>query len=568
MHLSKAGCGLVVATFLVTSACTDDGGEADTDEMGSESSADETDDTSAETDSSSDDTDEGSETDTDTSSDDTDEGSETDTGTDTDTDTGEDTGTDTEGELCGNGVLDEGEACDDGNADETDACTTLCQAPTCDDGILSGDESDLDCGGSCAGCLTGQACEAASDCTSGACEESLCTLAAHVATGNNHTCAVLSGGAVRCWGHGFDGALGYGNTTTIGDDETPAEVGDVALGGLAIDVSAGGFHSCARLDDGGLRCWGSADYGQLGYGNTLAIGEGLTPDWAGDVPVGGPVIDITAGSTHTCALLEGGSVRCWGRSLSGQLGYANTLSVGDDETPEEIGDVDVGGVVTQIAAGTTHTCALLEGGGVRCWGSASQGKLGYANSQSIGDDETPAEAGDVQLGGAAVQVVAGGNHTCALLEGGAVRCWGRGGFGATGYGDGENIGDDETPASAGDVPIGGTAVQLTAGYQHTCALMSGGAVRCWGNGGQGRLGYANEAVIGDDETPDTMGDVDLGEGAVAVEVAAGTYHTCALLTDDNLLCWGWGSNGRLGYGNTENIGDDETPASAGPVSYQ
>jgi hypothetical protein len=98
-------------------------------------------------------------------------------------------------------------------------------------------------------------------------------------------------------------------------------------------------------------------------------------------------------------------VRCWGRHIA--LGYANTEDIGDDETPASAGDVDVGGPVIEVAVGGDgggdHTCALLVGGRVRCWGYGNTGNLGYANSQSIGDDESPAAAGDIALGALATQ---------------------------------------------------------------------------------------------------------------------------------------------------------------------
>jgi alpha-tubulin suppressor-like RCC1 family protein len=169
--------------------------------------------------------------------------------------------------------------------------------------------------------------------------------------------------------------------------------------------------------------------------------------------------------------------------------------------------VDVGGVVVQLAAGWEHTCALLETGVVRCWGFGVAGQLGYGNTDFIGDDEAPATAGDVDVGGVVVQLATGGLHTCALLETGAVRCWGYGESGPLGYGNTSWIGDDEAPATAGDVDVGGVVVQLTAGDVHTCALMGTGAVRCWGEGVSGRLGYGNTSHIGDDEHPASAGDV-------------------------------------------------------------
>ncbi len=167
------------------------------------------------------------------------------------------------------------------------------------------------------------------------------------------------------------------------------------------------------------------------------------------------IIPLATGNAHTCALLDRGAVRCWGAGSFGRLGYGNTDDIGDDEIPASAGDVDVGGTVTQIAAGSAHTCALLDRGAVRCWGAGSFGRLGYGNTDDIGDDETPASAGDVDVGGTVTQIAAGGAHTCALLDTGAVRCWGLGGLGKLGYGNTDDIGDDETLASAGDVDVGG-----------------------------------------------------------------------------------------------------------------
>jgi alpha-tubulin suppressor-like RCC1 family protein len=165
------------------------------------------------------------------------------------------------------------------------------------------------------------------------------------------------------------------------------------------------------------------------------------------------------------------------------------------------------GTVTQIVAGFGHTCVLLEGGAVRCWGFNDYGQLGYANTTWIGDNEAPASAGDVDIGGAVTQLAANYDHTCALLTSGAVRCWGYNGIGQLGYANTENIGDDETPASAGDVDVGGTVKQIAVGWGTSCALLANGAVRCWGNGSYGQLGYGKKLVIGDDETPASAGDV-------------------------------------------------------------
>ena len=392
------------------------------------------------------------------------------------------------------------------------------------------------------------------------------------AAGYNHTCALLvtAGGLVRCWGEGANGKLGYANTDTIGDDETPLSAGDVDVGGTVVELAAGSEHTCALLDTGTVRCWGEGANGKLGYANTNTIGDDETPASAGDVDIGGTVTAIAAGGDHTCALLETGSIRCWGRGFAGRLGYANTNDIGDDETPASAGDVNVGGTVTAIAAGDQHTCAQLSTGPIRCWGQGSFGRLGYGNSNLIGDDETPASAGDINVGGTATSFSATGPHTCALFSGGNIRCWGQGVFGQLGYGNTNPIGDDETPASAGDVPVGGNVTTILAGGVNTCAILENGNLRCWGDGSNGQPGYGNTNNIGDNETPASVGDVDVAgsTGAAVTALTGGIRHTCARLSNDSLRCWGQGTNGALGYGNTNNIGDDEPPASAGDVVYK
>jgi alpha-tubulin suppressor-like RCC1 family protein len=379
------------------------------------------------------------------------------------------------------------------------------------------------------------------------------------------SCARNAAGSVRCWGDDTFGELGYGNTNTIGDDETPFSAGNVNVGGAVIQIVGGFSHTCALLATHKVRCWGFNGSGQLGYGNTNDIGDNETPSSAGDVDVGGFVQRIGAGIFHTCALLTNGKVRCWGDNFAGALGYGNgSVIIGDNETPATAGDVDVGGKVTQISLGGGHTCALLTGGNVRCWGNNHNGELGYGNTSTIGDDETPASAGDVNVGGTVVQIATGAFHTCALLATGKVRCWGSGAQGQLGYGNTNDIGDDETPASAGDVDVGGQVIEIAAGGDFTCALLATGSVRCWGIGSAGNLGYANTNNIGDDETPASAGDVNIGGGSV-VEIAAGGVHACAVLANGAIRCWGSGQYGRLGYGNTNSIGDDETPSTAGDV---
>ena len=129
-------------------------------------------------------------------------------------------------------------------------------------------------------------------------------------------------GQVYCWGSNEHGQLGHGGIVpnALGDDEHPAAVGVVDLGGKAVQLAAGAMHTCALLDSGDMRCWGRADSGQLGHGNTETIGDDENPVSTPVVPVGGRVRQITAGEAHTCALLDSGDIRCWGLGTDGQAG--------------------------------------------------------------------------------------------------------------------------------------------------------------------------------------------------------------------------------------------------------
>ncbi len=428
--------------------------------------------------------------------------------------TTDDTGVDPD---CGNAMVEDGEACDDGNDADGDGCDNDCTA----------------------------------------------TEVVAVATGGQHSCALLDSGTVRCWGLGSSGQLGQGNVDTIGDDELPSTVGTIDLGGTAVQVATGYLHTCARLDDGAVRCWGDGEYGQLGHGSQQDIGDDETPSTVDPIALDGIAIDLVAGYYHSCALLEGGDVRCWGAGNDGQLGLGNTSTIGDDELPTAVGLVDTGDPATQLVVGYQHTCALLVGGAVRCWGGGANGQLGQGNTLTIGDDELPTAVDVVQVGGPVSHLAAGGRHTCAVLDGGNVRCWGAGLLGQLGYGNVATIGDDELPTAVGFVAIDGFAADIFGGFLHTCARLEDDTVRCWGFGGYGGLGGANFDDIGDNELPSSVGVVDLG--GPAVQLALVNDHACAVLGAGGVRCWGLGNEGRLGYGDLESVGDDETPAAVGDV---
>lgn len=337
---------------------------------------------------------------------------------------------------------------------------------------------------------------------------------------------------------------------------------------LAVD--AGGAHTCVLIEGGRVRCWGLNGSGQLGIASSENIGDDELPSGAGDVDLPMPAVQISAGlGFHTCALLENGSVFCWGLNENGQLGYGNTNNIGDDEHP--IGPVDIGSAVEQIAVGAYHTCARTNGDDLRCWGLGSLGRLGYGNGAQVGDDEFPSAVGDVDLGGGPVTHVAlGGAHSCIVSLVGGVYCWGRNDLGQLGYGNTNIIGDNETPASVGAAPIlpmglgpFTKATIVASGVVHTCAVFETADAVCWGDGTFGQLGNGNTEPIGDNELPSTLVPLDFPDDVVSI--SGGAAHSCALLAHNDAYCWGGNAFGQLGYGNLDTLGDDEPAATGGPI---
>jgi alpha-tubulin suppressor-like RCC1 family protein len=385
----------------------------------------------------------------------------------------------------------------------------------------------------------------------------------HLSLGGAHACIYTDKDQLRCWGRNDNHQLGF-LSSSIGDDELPVTSDLVSTSGRIIQVSSGGFHTCVLYDSGSVHCWGSGEYGktgQLSTGDRSALSSNI-------VDVGGDVIQISAGPNHTCAVLDNFNVRCWGNGTFGALGYGNTEDIGDDETPASAGDVSLNGEFKQVGTGVGYSCALTRYGDVKCWGSAYHGKLGYGNNLIIGDNETPSSLGFVNLGQGASQIAVGNFHACALKMDNTVTCWGSGTNGQLGYGNTEHIGDDETPAGA-DVSLSGPAQQITAGSDQTCALLMDGSVQCWGRGPDGALGYGSSESIGDDELVSSAGTLNL-DGKRAIYIEAGNEFTCAYMEDRSIYCWGDNNFGQLGYGHTDDIGDDigEYAASEGPVSYQ
>ncbi|HEX7840624.1 MAG TPA: DUF4215 domain-containing protein, partial [Kofleriaceae bacterium] len=184
------------------------------------------------------------------------------------------------------------------------------------------------------------------------------------------------------------------------------------------------------------------------------------------------------------------------RNDAGQLGYGNTTNLGDNEPVNNLPNVSLTGTVRKVVAGENHTCALTFAGTLRCWGRGDSGQLGqsFGGGDLFWSDtagELPSNLpGNIDTGAPITDVAAGGDHTCALSSNGLLKCWGRGDSGQLGYG---NFASQSTPPATGLNLDGATAYRITTGAAHTCALRSGGTARCWGVGADGRLGRGSTA---------------------------------------------------------------------------
>ena len=346
-----------------------------------------------------------------------------------------------------------------------------------------------------------------------------------IATGKYHTCAILESGALRCWGYNKSGQLGEGPE----DDEwLPVKVSGLSANVAAI--SLGENHSCALLQNNQVMCWGNNEQGQVGIGNTetqyIPI---FVPGMASNAKA------IITGQRYSCAFAITGGIYCWGENWAGQLGdgtQANRL------TPIAVSGLDAN--TTQLAAGDSHMRAVIETGGVKCWGSNSYGQLGDGQSAVR---SLPTNVYGLTSG--FTTVVSGGYHSCALTETGAVFCWGSNQYGQLGDG---TITSRLTPVQVYGLNQGVTAI--AAGSYHTCA-MTASQVLCWGNNSYGQLGNGNRY----DSTIPVMVS---GIKHPPIRITTGANHSCVIQENGVLKCWGYNRNGQLGIGTR----DDATIATA------
>ena len=334
-----------------------------------------------------------------------------------------------------------------------------------------------------------------------------------VSLGGMHSCALTTGGAVRCWGANERGQLGPGSerlSLVAAAVEGVARFRTLALG-LA--------HSCALTSDGAAHCWGANEDGQLG--------DGTRGSRAAAAPVSTSLrfTSIALGAAHSCAVASDARILCWGSNASGQLGTGRR---GTAAWP-----MPVAGEwrARSLALGWHHGCAVTTDARTICWGANGAGQLGVEG----GDRRTPEPVEGV---GPVRALAAGSAHTCALTVVGEVRCWGRNRNGQIGDG---STADARAPRT---VELPGAAIGLAAGGTHSCALVRGGDVYCWGQNRYGQLG--------DGSTSDRRAPVRVAGPSDFVSIAASGAHTCGVTGGGDVLCWGYNLDGQLGDGTRTN----------------
>jgi len=325
--------------------------------------------------------------------------------------------------------------------------------------------------------------------------------------------------------------------TNVDNETTPAARSGETL-------SAGDSHTCAVLDNGSAMCWGNEHRGRLGNGFL---------DSTGQTNISSPTLvqnlndasSISSGNEHSCALLDNKSIMCWGSNLLGQLG----TGAAQNTTGFLPAIVTVPGPFKSLSTGGTTTCAVLDNGSAMCWGNNFYGQLGDSQSggnqynfDSTIDSSIPVH---VLLDPPVKAISAGDSHTCAVLDNNSAMCWGLNSSG--------QLGDNSTTDSSIPVAVNGlgSVKAISGGYAHTCAILNDDSLKCWGGNGDGQLGIG--APSGTTELIPVSGS---GLGGVK-SISLGYAHSCALLSDQSAKCWGKNVNGQLGNGSSGT--DNTTP---------
>lgn len=394
---------------------------------------------------------------------------------------------------------------------------------------------------------------------------------AQLTVGGWFGCALLVDHRAWCWGRNAESELDYDTTDTCPVADGMGNVAQVACHTFPLEatgaagsavITAGDLQACALQPDGTANCWGENSGGQLGDGTTITRAQPMPVKGLSDVR------QLSLSATHSCALTGGGLV-CWGTNGSGQLGNG----AADSPLPLPVQGV---GPVAAVAVGAGHSCALLQSGEVWCWGANQLGQLGRgaAGAASATPGPVVTDGAGTHLSGVTA-VASHLQHTCAIRGDGAVLCWGRDPNGELGASPDGPVDCGGTPCRGFASPVmramgggdAGVSYQaafasparaIATGWSHSCALLGDGTVACWGYDGSGELGGAPGPPDANPRAalafPGASTDNPLRDVAA---LSAGGASTCAVLTDGSARCWGWNATGKLGDGSY-----DQTP---GPV---
>jgi alpha-tubulin suppressor-like RCC1 family protein len=294
-------------------------------------------------------------------------------------------------------------------------------------------------------------------------------------------------------------------------------------------VTSSFHYNCALINDGTVKCWGANSSGQLGDGTTTSS----------NLPVSvliSNVTSVSSGNFHSCALINDGTVKCWGINNSGQLGDGTTVN---RIAPVAVtGLTNVGKIIVEAG---THTCALINDGSIKCWGRNDYGQLGDGSTTN---KSAPASVTGISN---AVDVAAGEDHTCAVINDGTVKCWGRNYHAQLGTGSSGRNTPQSTPVSTTGIS---TATGISSYNNFSCAVLSNQSIQCWGLNNDAQIG--DGTAVFDSSTYERKTPTNVIEINTATAISSGVDHSCALLADKTLKCWGSNDYGQLGIGEISN----------------
>ena len=348
----------------------------------------------------------------------------------------------------------------------------------------------------------------------------------------NYTCVVLNTNGMKCWGGGAMGRLGDGNWDNSVYPVT-VQLGNNAGISTATEVGAGlSHHTCAMMTDSTLQCWGEDWNGQNGHGSGGGWHGGDGTPVVVHMPTGRTALTVTAGGHHTCSIMDNSSLWCWGQAGSGQLG---TGSFADQNIPMLV-LLPTNASPIAVSAGWDGTCIILQNNTGMCTGGNQDGQLGSGTQENT-SSFTPISVLPPNSNLSAISM--GASHTCGLLKNGSVYCWGLNTWGQLGDNTTEPRNDSSVQVI---LPAGRTAIAVDSGLHHTCATLDDNSAVCWGNNEYGQ--------IGDNTTTGrlTPTAISFPGGIGVATISAGRVHTCAVVMNGSVYCWGAHHLGQLGNG--------------------